>query len=79
MGDLNSLIAPGSGFTLVEALAISDTGFITGFGFNTTGGYAFLLTPIAAAVPEASTTVSLGLLALGMGGMIIAAKRKRKA
>ena len=32
------------------------------------------------AVPEASTTVSLGLLlALGMGGMVVAAKRKKRA
>jgi len=31
-------------------------------------------------VPEASTTVSLGLLlALGMGAMVIAAKKRRKA
>lgn len=30
-----------------------------------------------AAVPEASTTVSFGLLALGMGGLVIAARRKK--
>ena len=35
--------------------------------------------PAPAAVPEASMTVSLGLLlALGMGGLVIAGKRKRK-
>ena len=34
----------------------------------------------AAPVPEASTTVSLGLLlALGMGGMVVAARKKRQA
>ena len=34
----------------------------------------------SAPVPEASTTVSLGLLlALGMGGMVVAARKKRKA
>jgi len=33
---------------------------------------------VSAPVPEASTTVSLGLLlALGMGGMVVAAKRKK--
>jgi hypothetical protein len=37
-------------------------------------------TTAPAAVPEASTTVSFGLLlALGMGGMVIAAKRKKTA
>lgn len=36
------------------------------------------VTPASAPVPEASTTVSLGLmLALGLGGVVIAAKRKK--
>ena len=35
---------------------------------------------VSAPVPEASTTVSLDLLlALGMGGMVVAARRKRRA
>ncbi len=35
---------------------------------------------VPAAVPEASTTVSFGLLlALGLGGMVVAAKRKKGA
>jgi len=40
-----------------------------------------VLTPNGVApVPEASTTVSLGLLlALGMGGMVVAARKKRRA
>ena len=78
--DLNTLIAPGSGFTLTDATSISDTGFITGHATNSAGlQYAFLLTPNApAAVPEASTTVSFGLLlVLGLGGAVIAAKRKK--
>ena len=38
------------------------------------------VTKVGAPVPEASTTVSLGLLlALGLGGMVVAAKRKKKA
>ena len=41
---------------------------------------SFLAFSPAPAVPEASTTVSLGLLlALGMGGMVVAAKRKKRA
>ena len=37
MLDLNSLIAPGSGFTLVSAYGISDTGYITGYGVTADG------------------------------------------
>ncbi len=79
MFDLNSLIAPGSGFTLFEATSISNNGFITGFGTNSLGQQeAFLLTPTGAPVPEASPVVSLGLLlALGLGGWAAAARRKR--
>ncbi len=81
MTDLNSLIAPGSGFSLIFATGISNTGFISGYGSDTNGIYhGFLLTPVNAPVPEASTTVSLGLLlALGMGGMVVAARRKKPA
>ena len=40
--------------------------------------YGIIETP--AAVPEASTTVSLGLLlALGLGGVVVGARRRRKA
>ena len=72
MFDLDSLIAPGTGFTLTRASGISDTGFITGIGTNSAGqDDAFLLTPAApsaAPVPEGSTTLSLGLmLVLGLG------------
>jgi probable HAF family extracellular repeat protein len=47
MLDLNDLIAPGSGLTLVEANGISDTGYIAGTG-NTPDGqqHAFLLIPV---------------------------------
>ncbi len=80
MTDLNSLIAPGSGFILSTAEGISNTGFITGVGFDKGGQYSFLLTPMNAPVPEASTTISFGLLlALGLGGVVVAGKRKRKA
>ena len=46
MRDLNSLIAPGSGWNLIIAFDITDNGLITGYG--TFGGteHSFLLTPI---------------------------------
>ena len=79
MKDLNSLIAPGLGFTLTNAISISNTGFILADGedaFGNSATYLLQLNP----VPEASTTVSFGLLlALGLGGMVIAAKRKKAA
>jgi sugar lactone lactonase YvrE len=54
------------------------TGTVVETGLNTPSFLAF--GPSVPAVPEASTTVSLGLLlALGMGGMVVAAKRKRRA
>ena len=46
MTNLNTRIAPGSGFTLVRATHISNTGFITGSGIAPDGTtHAFLLTP----------------------------------
>lgn len=82
--DLNSLIAPGTGFTLTRASGISDTGFITGYGTNSAGQQdAFLLTPAApsaAPVPEGSTTLSLGLmLVLGLGTLALRARRRKAA
>jgi len=87
MIDLNSLIAPGSGLTLASAFGITDTGLITGYAYTANyattpdgGMHAFLLTPNPAAVPEASTTVSLGLLlALGLSGAVVAARKKKVA
>jgi probable HAF family extracellular repeat protein len=61
MLDLNDLIAPGSGFTLVNAYGISDNGYITGTGTTADGTWhPFLLTP----VPE-----SCGLMLLGTGAV----------
>jgi hypothetical protein len=48
--------------------------------FSTIAGSQFFTVPAAAAVPEASTTVSLGLLlAFGLGGLVVAAKRKKQS
>ncbi len=63
MTDLNSLIDPASGWTLVQATAINDSGQIVGYGSMG----AFLLTP----VPEPAT---LSLLALA--GMAMVRRRK---
>ena len=73
MLDLNSLIAPGSGFTLVPAYGISNTGYITGNGFASDGSaHAFLLIP--AAVPEPAGWVLLGTGALAL--LACAARRR---
>lgn len=86
MTDLNSLIGGNyfATFILEGATSISDTGYIVGYGrTNTDHIIAYVLTPSGGLqspfnpVPEASTTVSLGLLlALGVGGVLVA-KRKR--
>jgi probable HAF family extracellular repeat protein len=76
MFDLNSLIAPGSGFTLVQALGISDTGYITGYGTAADGTtHAFLLTPLS--VPEPCGLVLLGTGAVGLLGYHGARRRAR--
>jgi probable HAF family extracellular repeat protein len=72
--DLNSEIAPSSGWTLREAYAINDNGWIVGDGINASGQpHAFLLTPI----PEPSTLALLGIGAIGLLGY--AWRKKRHA
>ena len=73
MLDLNDLIAPGSGFTLVQANGISDTGYITGFGKAPNGRtHAFLLSP----VPEPSALVLLGTGAVAL--LVCGARRRAR-
>ena len=64
MKDLNSLIDPASGWTLYEATAINNSGWIVGTGHNSiTYNYnAFLLTP----VPEPSTFILLGFATISL-------------
>ena len=55
------------------------TGKVVETGLSTPAYLAFSPLP-SAPVPEASTTVSLGLLlALGLGGVVVAARKRRKA
>ena len=73
--------------TLENATSISNTGYIVGYErTNTDHILAFVLTPSGGLqppinpVPEASTTVSLGvLLMLGLGGVLVARKNAARA
>jgi probable HAF family extracellular repeat protein len=72
--DLNTLLAPqfvGS-WTLLSANAINQSGQIVGEGMINGVKHAYLLTP----VPEASTTVMMGL---GLLGLIWSAQRRPKS
>jgi probable HAF family extracellular repeat protein len=70
--NLNDMIDSSSGWTLTDANAISDTGWITGTGTNALGQtHAFLLTP----VPEPATWVAL----IGVGALGLGWRRYRKA
>ena len=69
-GTLTSFLFPTATFTEIDA--VSNTGEIAGTYLDANGGeHGFTALP----VPEASTTVSLGLL-LGFGGLLAAKRRK---
>ena len=63
MIDLNALINPASGWTLVSAMAINGSGQIAGYGTLRENERAFLLTPLAkardAGAADVGTTVEL--------------------
>jgi probable HAF family extracellular repeat protein len=75
MQNLNDLIDPATGFTMTVARGINAAGQIVGQGTNAAGvTHAFLLTPIAAAVPEPATW---GLMLVGFG-LVGGAMRTRR-
>jgi probable HAF family extracellular repeat protein len=63
--DLNTMIAPGSGWTLTAAFGVSNPGYITGVGTFQGTPHAYLLTPVGVPAPPA-----LALLAIGGAGMM---------
>ena len=67
--DLNSLISPGSSFTLNRANAINDAGAIVGNGQLAGNTHAFLLTP----VPEPG---SITLLLCGLASLALLRRRR---
>jgi|GEM_PF-6298877 len=74
MIDLNTLLSNSSNLTLISATAISENGYIAGYGINRIDGqeHAFLLAPPTtnSSVPDTASTMGLMLLALvGMVGM----------
>ena len=73
--DLNSLIDPSLGFTLVVASGINNAGQIVGYGINALGNsQAFMLT-LASPVPEIKVNLML-LIGLCLFGFMV---RKREA
>ena len=70
MTNLNSLIDPATGWTLMEATSINDNGQIVGWGESPTGSTdAFLLDP----VPEPA---SITLLGIGLAATIFGRHRR---
>jgi hypothetical protein len=80
-GFSETLLGSGSGYktyNVMGTLQNSDLLNATYYAFG--GTLKFNGVPAAAAVPEASTTASFGLLlALGLGGLVIAKKRKKQS
>jgi len=78
MADLNSLVDPRSGWSIVDARGINDAGQIVAFGTNPNvqggGGHALLLTPISGAVPEPAAWT---MMIAGFGAVGAVARRKR--
>lgn len=77
IADLNDLILPGSGLTIISANGISDTGYIAAIGQTPDGRLKpLLLTPQLAPVPEPSGMILLGVGAAGL--LAIRTLRRRR-
>jgi len=76
--NLNDLITPNTGWTLIRATQINDTGNITGFGLINGEQHAFLLTPYDDHDPEATPELSTWLLlaASALAGAVLYRRRK---
>jgi probable HAF family extracellular repeat protein len=57
--DLNSLIPPGSGWILIQANGINDSGQITGFGRHNGTPRAFLLSPVISQLGTITVTTNV--------------------
>jgi probable HAF family extracellular repeat protein len=67
MQDLNSLIPPGSGVSLVSAVGIDSAGEIVAFGTNASGQmHEYFVAPSEAPVPEPSTLAAMSLMIVGL-------------
>lgn len=75
MLDLNDLVVDLSGWShITVATDISNTGYITGFGFTESGMIrSFLLTPVSASVPEPESFL---LFVLGLAGLWFARRQE---
>ncbi len=67
MQDLNLLIPPLSGTTLIDAVGIDSAGEIAAYGTNAAGQmHEYLLTPAELPVPEPSTLAVMSLMILAL-------------
>ena len=76
MQDLNLLIPPLSGITLVSAVGIDAEGDIVAYGTNSSGQmHEYYLTPLESPVPEPGT---LAVFALGIFALVAQRARSRR-
>jgi probable HAF family extracellular repeat protein len=79
MRDLNLLIPPLSGITLVSAVGIDSAGDIVAYGTNASGQMGeYYLTPVEVPSPEPGTLAIWGLIAAAAGARL-AARRTSSA